>query len=207
MRHARAQRRGSAALWRRALLRCRCSRAGCAHAQAKTTPERAAARRAGAAAARRRADRRRSAAADRRCRRSRAQRAAARRVRRRPAAAAEAPTEPPNAGAAPPPSRRSRPRTPPQPPTDAADDAGRRRRARSSAAIRATLAARDAPTSNRVDYRALNADARTQYDTAKRFVAAGRGRDAREESGVCEEPGGQGRGARGAAGRTVDRIL
>jgi hypothetical protein len=36
-------------------------------------------------------------------------------------------------------------------------------------AIRATMA-RASGDLNRVDYRALNADARTQYDTAKRFI-------------------------------------
>ena len=57
---------------------------------------------------------------------------------------------------------------------DAAADASRRRRrgAEGKSSERfARVAARARRTIlNRIDYRALNADARTQYDTAKRFV-------------------------------------
>ena len=52
---------------------------------------------------------------------------------------------------------------------------------------------------NRVDYRALNADARTQYDTAKRFISQAEDALPREESRVRQEPGRQGGVARGSA--------
>ena len=64
---------------------------------------------------------------------------------------------------------------------DAADDAGRSRKARSSAAIRATARPATADL-NRVDYQALNADARTQYDTAQAVHQPGRGRAARRRT-------------------------
>ena len=141
---------------------------------AKTRCPDAAARRAGAAAARRRADRAealpppvplvaeparntpRAAAAAPRDRAATSRRKPSRPSREPPEA--EPPAEAAEAG------RRAA-----EPPTDAADDAGRQRKARSSArfARRSTRATADL---NRVDYRALNADARTQYDTAKRFI-------------------------------------
>ena len=74
---------------------------------------------------------------------------------------------------------RRRRRAPPQDAAaagaDAADDADRGARAKSNARFARRWRARP-PISNRIDYRALNADARTQYDTAKRFIAAGRAR-------------------------------
>ena len=42
---------------------------------------------------------------------------------------------------------------------------------------------------NRVDYRALNTDARNQYDTAKRFIVQADDKHPHEESRLCEEPG------------------
>ena len=108
-----------------------------------------------------------------------------------PAARAGAEVEPPKPAEPPKPSRRrssrpsrlksrrSRPRR--------CRRRRRRRRAKSERAIRASMS-RATSALNRIDYRVLNADARTQYDTAKRFDPAGRRGAAREESGVRQEP-------------------
>ena len=147
--------------------RCRAA-VGLRTTQAKSGAGDAGARHAGAAAARRRADRGGSAAAGRRCPRSpRAIRLRVRgRRRRRPSAEPQkpeppkpepAPVEPPKPAEEPP-----KPQTTLQ--TTPAGAEGEVERS-----IRTTLA-RAAADLTRVDYRVLNADARTQYDTAKRFI-------------------------------------
>jgi hypothetical protein len=86
-------------------------------------------------------------------------------ARPRPAATAAPPAEAPRAAEEPP-----RPTPLPTPPvtttlqTTPAAEQGEVERA-----IRATMTRASAEL-NRIDYRALNADARTQYDTAKRFI-------------------------------------
>lgn len=56
---------------------------------------------------------------------------------------------------------------------------------------------------NRVDYRALNADARTQYDTAKRFMRQADDAILYEEPDVCEKSRGKSGHDRRSAGWTL----
>ena len=57
---------------------------------------------------------------------------------------------------------------------------------------------------NRIDYQALNTDARTQYDTAKRFVAPGRGRASSQEPGVRQQSGRESGRSRRTTAQPVD---
>ena len=129
----------------------------------------------------RRADRSRSAAAGAARHRAGAQRAA------RPRPAPPAPRAPNRQSREPP-----KPEPPPVRAAEAAEEAAasrrrrcrrrrRRRKAKSSAGSARRCSAR-APISTASTTARSTRDARTQYDTAKRFVAAGRRRDAHEES-------------------------
>lgn len=77
------------------------------------------------------------------------------------AAAPSPPVEPPKAA--------EEPKPPPPPPATTLQTTPAAEQGEVERAIRATMTKAGADL-NRIDYRALNANARTQYDTAKRFI-------------------------------------
>ncbi len=70
--------------------------------------------------------------------------------------------------------------------------------------VRATLT-RATNELNRIDYRVLNADAKIQYDTAKRFIRQADDAVRTKNLRVREEPRRQSRDDCGSVGRTVAR--
>jgi outer membrane biosynthesis protein TonB len=90
-------------------------------------------------------------------------------VRPRPAPREQPRPEPPKPDAAPPPPEPPKPAEEPAKPPTTLQTAPATVESEQERAIRATLT-RATSVLNRVDYRALSADARTQYDTAKRFI-------------------------------------
>jgi hypothetical protein len=90
-------------------------------------------------------------------------------VRPRAAAPVEPKTEAPKAAEAPKPEEPARPVAPPPPPETALQTTPASEQGEVERGIRATMARANGDL-GRIDYRVLNADARAQYDTAKRFV-------------------------------------
>ena len=70
-----------------------------------------------------------------------------------------------------------------------------------------TVLARATTDLNRVDYRALNADARTQYDTAKRFIQQAEDALTRRNLVFARSLADKALGARGSTGRPIEPIL